>query len=73
MFEIWIKFLFVLSCRISFKKIFVNRIFKIFIDLKRGVGGGGVMVCCVVNIEVKDVLIIFIEFCKYVYILIYFK
>lgn len=31
------------------------------------------MVCCVVNIEVKDVLIIFIEFCKYVYILIYFK
>lgn len=53
--------------------IFVNRIFKIFIDLKRGGGGGGVMVCCVVNIEVKDVLIIFIEFCKYVYILIYFK
>lgn len=46
---------------------FANRIPKIFIDLKRG--GGGVMVCRAVNIEAKDVSIIFIEFCKYAYIL----
>lgn len=31
--------------------------------------GRGVMVCRAVNIEAKDVSIIFIEFCKYAYIL----
>lgn len=54
------------------KITFANRIPKIFIDLKRGGGGagrGGVMVCRAVNIEAKDVSIIFIEFCKYAYIL----